>query len=189
VVDDDDDLGRAIVQFLRQKGLDAISYTSAEHLRTALETTSFDGYILDWVLGEESAADLLPVIRAKNPAGPVIILTGQIDAGAQESDLASALATYRAQLYEKPSQPIQCAGTGVRSVASRAIARSFYRIDDAGSPRWMRQAPKRRKAGARVIVSSFESSCALVCIAKQYKYLTSGDFVEYAFLKSVRLSG
>lgn len=106
MVDDDDDLGRAIVQFLRQKGLDAISYTSAEHLRTALETTNFDGYILDWVLGEESAADLLPLIRAKNPAGPVIILTGQIDAGAQESDLASALATYRAQLYEKPSRTL-----------------------------------------------------------------------------------
>lgn len=106
VVDDDDDLAHAIVQFLRQKGLDAISYTSAEHLRTALETTNFDGYILDWVLGEESAAALLPLIRAKNPAGPVIILTGQIDAGARESDLESAIATHRAQLYEKPSRAL-----------------------------------------------------------------------------------
>lgn len=106
VVDDDDDLGRAIVQFLRQKGLDAISYTSAEHLRTALETTNFDGFILDWVLGEEKATALLPLIRAKNPAGPVIILTGQIDAGGDESDLASALTTFRAQLYEKPSRTL-----------------------------------------------------------------------------------
>ena len=107
VVDDDDDLGRAIVQFLRQKGLDALSYTSAEHLRAALETTNFDGYILDWVLGEEKATTLLPLIRAKNPAGPVIILTGQIDAGgAEESDLASALTTFRAQLYEKPSRTL-----------------------------------------------------------------------------------
>jgi DNA-binding response OmpR family regulator len=105
-VDDDDDLGRVIVRFLRQKGLDAVSYTSAEHLRVALETTNFDGYILDWVLGEESANALLPLIRAKNPVGPVIILTGQIDAGAEESDLASALTTYRAQLYEKPSRAL-----------------------------------------------------------------------------------
>lgn len=106
VVDDDDDLGRAIVQFLRQKGLDAISYTTAEHLRAALETTTFDGYILDWVLGDDRASALLPLIREKNPAGPVIILTGQIDGEAQESELASAMAVFRAQLYEKPSRAL-----------------------------------------------------------------------------------
>ena len=106
VIDDDDDLGRAIVQFLRQKGLDAISYTTAEHLRTALETTSFEGYILDWVLSDGRAEELLPLIRAKNPHGPVIILTGQIDGEAQESDLATAMAAFRAQLYEKPSRAL-----------------------------------------------------------------------------------
>lgn len=106
VVDDDDDLGRAIVQFLRQKGLDAISYTTAEHLRTALETTAFDGYILDWVLGDDRAGELLPLIREKNPSGPVIILTGQLDGEAQESELASAMAEFRVQLYEKPSRAL-----------------------------------------------------------------------------------
>ena len=107
VVDDDDDLTRAIVQFLRKKGLEAISYNKAEHLRAAIETTSFDGYILDWLLDDSDARDLLPLIRAKNPNAPLIILTGQIRAGqAQEDDLASTIAAFRAQLYEKPTRAL-----------------------------------------------------------------------------------
>src|SRR5205814_5436467 len=83
------------------------SYNKAEHLRDALETTSFDGYILDWILDESDARDLLPLIRAKNPTAPLIILTGQIKEGqAREDDLASTIATYRAQLYEKPTRAL-----------------------------------------------------------------------------------
>lgn len=107
VVDDDDDLTSAIVQFLRKNGLEAISYNKADHLRAALETTSFDGYILDWLLEDSDARDLLPLIRAKNPNAPLIILTGQIKAGqAHEDDLASTIAAYRAQLYEKPTRAL-----------------------------------------------------------------------------------
>ena len=107
VVDDDDDLTTAIVQFLRKNGLEAISYNKAEHLRVALETTSFDGYILDWLLDESDARDLLPLIRAKSPNAPLIILTGQIRAGqAQEDDLASTIAAFKAQLYEKPTRAL-----------------------------------------------------------------------------------
>jgi CheY-like chemotaxis protein len=107
VVDDDDDLTTAIVQFLRKNGLEAISYNKAEHLRAALETTSFDGYILDWLLDDSDARDLLPLIRAKNPNAPLIILTGQIRTGqAQEEELASTIAAFRAQLYEKPTRAL-----------------------------------------------------------------------------------
>ena len=106
VVDDDENLAQAIVEFLRLKGLDAIAYTQAEQLRAALETTNFDGCILDWVIGEARASELLPLIRSKNATGPIIILTGQVGVGVQESELASAMATYRVQLYEKPSRTL-----------------------------------------------------------------------------------
>lgn len=107
VVDDDNDLTTAIVQFLRKNGLEATSYNKAEHLRAALETTSFDGYILDWLLDDADSRDLLPLIRAKSPNGPLIILTGQIRAGqAAEDDLASTIAAFRAQLYEKPTRAL-----------------------------------------------------------------------------------
>jgi CheY-like chemotaxis protein len=106
VVDDDAPLVQAIVEFLRLKGLDAIGYTNAEQLRTALETTHFDGCILDWLVGTVSADELLPLLRARNPTGPIIILTGQLGAAVQESELASAMAVHRLQLYEKPSRTL-----------------------------------------------------------------------------------
>ena len=105
VVDDDDDLAASICQFLREKGLDAISYRTADHFRAALETARFDGYILDWMLGDGTIRDLLAEVRARNASGPIIILTGQIEAGgAQEDDLASTISAYRAHLYEKPTR-------------------------------------------------------------------------------------
>lgn len=105
IVDDDDDLAASIVQFLREKGLDAISYRTGENLLAALETSRFDGFILDWMLGEGNIRDLLPAVRTRSPGAPIIILTGQIKAGgAHEEELESTLAAYRAQLYEKPTR-------------------------------------------------------------------------------------
>jgi CheY-like chemotaxis protein len=104
VIDDDLHMGQAIVEFLQSKGLEAIAYRQPEQVREALETTHFDGFILDWVLGAETAVDLLPLLRSRNPSGPIIILTGQIGGGAKESDVASALKTHRLQLFEKPTR-------------------------------------------------------------------------------------
>lgn len=85
--------------------LDAISYRTGENLLAALETSRFDGFILDWMLGEGNIRDLLPAVRTRSPGAPIIILTGQIKAGgAQEDELESTLAAYRAQLYEKPTR-------------------------------------------------------------------------------------
>lgn len=106
VLDDDERMVQAVVESLRLKGLDAIGYTQADELRSALETTHFDGYILDWVIGTVSADELLPLLRAKNPTGPIIVLTGQLGAAVEESDVASAMATHRFQLYEKPSRTL-----------------------------------------------------------------------------------
>ena len=105
VVDDDDNLAASICQFLREKGLEAISYRTGDHLRAALESARFDGFILDWMLGEGSIRELLAEVRARNPSGPIVILTSQIaTSGKQEDELAATLSAYRAQLYEKPTR-------------------------------------------------------------------------------------
>jgi len=105
ILDDDRDLAASIVQFLRTKGFDATAFDSIETIVTALQTSRFDGFVLDWVVAGSNIRDLLPTVRAANPVGPVIILTGQIESGgAQEVELASTIATYRAQLYEKPTR-------------------------------------------------------------------------------------
>lgn len=105
IVDGDEDLAISIVQFLRERGLDAVSYRTGENLLAALETSRFDGFVLDWMLGEGNIKELLPVVRTRSPGAPIIILTGQSKAGgAQEEELESTLTAYRAQLYEKPTR-------------------------------------------------------------------------------------
>ena len=57
------------------------------------------------MLGEGSIRHLLPAVRSRSPGAPIIILTDPARAaGAQEEELESALAAYRAQLYEKPTR-------------------------------------------------------------------------------------
>ena len=105
IVDDDAILAASIVQFLREKGLDAVSYRTGKNLLFAMELFGFDGFILDWRPGEGNIRDLLAALRARNPAAPIIILAAQNNAGgAHEEELESLLATYRAQLYEKPTR-------------------------------------------------------------------------------------
>jgi len=107
VVIQDDDLSLSIVQFLREKGLDAISYPVVDHALAALQTSRHDGFIVDWTLSDEGIHALLPAIRSKSPRAPVIVLAGHLDEGQVEEDaLAATIATYRAQLYEKPTRAL-----------------------------------------------------------------------------------
>ena len=64
-------------------------------------------FVVDWLLGDNTAKDLLSRIRARVPSGPVVILTGQIATGAaSEDELVMVGASYRALLFEKPTRPL-----------------------------------------------------------------------------------
>ena len=101
VIDDDEAMAEAIVQVLRQKGLEAISYSNAEHIRSALETTTFDGYIVDWQLGDKDARDVLQLIRSRTAAASLIVLADTLT-DSQEAQFEEVTATFRAQLFVKP---------------------------------------------------------------------------------------
>ncbi|KQW02872.1 helix-turn-helix domain-containing protein [Rhizobacter sp. Root1221] len=105
VIDDDEAAAETIVQVLRQKGLEAISYSNAEHIRSALETTTFDGYIVDWQLGEQDARDVLQLIRGRTAAAPLIVLA-DILTDSQEAQFEEITATFRAQLFVKPARTL-----------------------------------------------------------------------------------
>ena len=104
VLDDDRDSAQSIVDFLGAKGLDAQPFNCAIDLLAAMEGQPFDGFVVDWLLGDNTAKDLLSKIRARVPSGPVVILTGQIATGAaSEDELVMVGASYRALLFEKPT--------------------------------------------------------------------------------------
>ena len=105
VIDDDEATAEAIVQVLRQKGLEAISYSSPEHIRSALETMTFDGYIVDWQLGEHDARDVLRLVRSRTATAPLIVLADTLT-DSQEAQFEEVTTTFRAQLLEKPARTL-----------------------------------------------------------------------------------
>ena len=107
VLDDDGDSAQSIVDFLSAKGLDAKPFDCASSLLAAMDAEPFDGFVVDWLLGENTAKDLLSQIRVRMPSGPLVILTGQIATGlATEDELVMVGTAYRALLFEKPTRPL-----------------------------------------------------------------------------------
>lgn len=107
VLDDDIESAQTIAEFLGTRGIEAAPFSCPSQLLSALETSHFDGFVLDWLLNGATALDILPQIRDHNQTGPLLILTGQLKTGvADEVELESVGGSYRALLFEKPTRPM-----------------------------------------------------------------------------------
>ncbi|MGU7771918.1 response regulator [Burkholderia sp. MR1-5-21] len=104
VVDDSPDVAETICEYFVEKGVNAIPYFNGESFRQALAVEDFDGYILDWMLGDQTAADLVRGIRSsENGGAPIFLLTGKISTGeASEDEIARVVSHYNARCEEKP---------------------------------------------------------------------------------------
>lgn len=104
VVDDSPDVAETICEYFAEKGVAAIAYYDSASFRKALEVEDFDGYILDWMLGAETAAHLVRGIRAsENADAPIFLLTGKISTGeASEDEIADIVSSFNARCEEKP---------------------------------------------------------------------------------------
>lgn len=105
VIDDHEATAGAIVEVLRQKGLEAVSYSTPEHVRSALETTTFDGYIVDWQLRDTDPREILQAIRARTAVAPLIVLTDTLT-DSQEAAFEEITTRFRVQLFEKPARTL-----------------------------------------------------------------------------------
>lgn len=107
VLDDDPDISEPTAEFLRAKGLAAMTYAKADQVLVALESTTFAGFVLDWHLHEGDVLGLLGAIRLKAPTAPILILTGRISDGTvREDEVAQATTKYQCLLFEKPARPL-----------------------------------------------------------------------------------
>lgn len=104
VVDDSPDVAETICEYFAEKGVAAIAYHDSASFRDALEVEDFDGYILDWMLGAETAAGLVRRIRtSENADAPIFLLTGKISTGeASEDEIAEVVSNFNARCEEKP---------------------------------------------------------------------------------------
>ncbi|TCW83025.1 two-component system response regulator [Burkholderia sp. SRS-46] len=104
VVDDSPDVAETVCEYFIEKGVNAIPYFDGESFRKALAVEDFDGYILDWMLGDQTAAGLVRSIRSsENGGAPIFLLTGKISTGeASEDEIARVMSQYNARCEEKP---------------------------------------------------------------------------------------
>ncbi|SMG57088.1 helix-turn-helix domain-containing protein [Paraburkholderia susongensis] len=125
----DDDGGRdasglktadTICLYLNEKGFDATPYYDASSFRKALRHTRFDAFVVDWLLGTETAEAAISDIRQTgNPKAPVFILTGQLEAGnVNESEIARVITAFDVNVLEKPARlPLLAAEISKRLMA------------------------------------------------------------------------
>jgi CheY-like chemotaxis protein len=104
VVDDSVDVAETVCEYFLEKGVNAIPYHDGASFRKALEVEDFDAYILDWMLGDQTAAELVRGIRSsENGDAPIFLLTGKISTGeASEDEIAHIVSHYNARCEEKP---------------------------------------------------------------------------------------
>ncbi|VWX61030.1 conserved hypothetical protein [Burkholderiales bacterium 8X] len=108
VLDDHDESAELIVSYLKTAGFDPVAFTRLEQIAAALAISDFDGYVLDWIIVNDTVRSLVADIRTRDAHGPIVVLTGQMRSGiADESDIATAMTQYRLRFFEKPaSMPI-----------------------------------------------------------------------------------
>ncbi|MDM5182065.1 helix-turn-helix domain-containing protein [Massilia sp. DJPM01] len=105
VVDDEQGFADNMRDFLNESGFKATVFYNATSIERVLhEGATFDGYILDWILGQRTAEGLIKQIRySASPAAPIFLLTGEVASGlADEEELARVITQLDVQIREKP---------------------------------------------------------------------------------------
>ena len=103
VLDDDVDVARGLASGLAAQGFEALPFATSVQLEAALQAGSFDGYVVDWILGRGTAYELLSKLRALSPTAPIALLTGKL--GTPEVDekaMASAIQQLSLLFMQKP---------------------------------------------------------------------------------------
>jgi hypothetical protein len=95
-----------VCMYLNERGFNATAYYDAATFRDAIRRTVFDAFVVDWLLGTETAEAAIQDIRqSDNPRSPIFILTGQLEAGnVNESDIARVITLFDVNVLEKPAR-------------------------------------------------------------------------------------
>lgn len=105
VLDDDQDLTLSVCAHLDESGFTTRPfYRSADLLASALAAPHvYDGYVLDWIVGDASTSTLIAALREQNARAPILVLTAQMLSGrVDESEIADAVKAYDLIFSEKP---------------------------------------------------------------------------------------
>jgi len=103
ILDDDEDLTNSICAHFDASGYDARPFYRIADLLASAAAQRYDGYVIDWIVGETSVLKLIAALREKDARSPIVVLTGQVVAGVvEEVDIADAVKRYDLTFSEKP---------------------------------------------------------------------------------------
>ena len=119
VLDDDQDLTDSICAHLDASGYDARPFYRTADLLASAGGQHYDGYIVDWIVGEKSTLRLIGSLRGQDPKCPIVVLTAQVLSGVvDEADIADAVKRYDLVFSEKPVRTSILAATLERAFAA-----------------------------------------------------------------------
>jgi hypothetical protein len=105
VLDDDESETASLAEHFTLRNCDVQAFSRVDDLVASMKARPFDGYVIDWVLAEGSAAELVGMIRADDRECPIAVLTGKIRSDVMvEPAVAEAISTYKLLFFEKPTR-------------------------------------------------------------------------------------
>ena len=105
VLDDDADESKSLARHFATRGCEVEAFTRVDALIPSMRLKPFDGFVIDWMLAEGSAAELVGMIRADDRDCPIAVLTGKIQSDVLiEPAVAEAVSTYKLLFFEKPTR-------------------------------------------------------------------------------------
>ena len=122
LLEDDTRAAEALVEAFRPLGIVATPFVDSTSLRAAIAHRRFDAYVLDWLLGEGTAAPIVEEIRQHRPRIPIVVVTGALMADSEvEQSLLALSAQWNFSTLDKPVRPMNLANALKQLVtASRA---------------------------------------------------------------------
>ena len=146
IVDDDPEIRRLLVDYLRRNNLEAVAAHDGREMRQALDRHAIDLVVLDLMLPDTDGLTLCRVLRSEDDRLPVLMLTARtethdrvagLDAGADDYlpkpfELAELMARVRALL--RRSRPDE--GTAATSATTTVLQVADLRVDPAARRVW-----------------------------------------------------
>ncbi len=123
LLEDDTRAADALVEAFRPLGIVATPYADSASLRAALLHRRFDAYVLDWLLGDGTAAGIVEEIRVHRAHIPIVVVTGALMADSEmEKQLLELSAQWNFSTLDKPVRPMNLANALKQLVAAAARA-------------------------------------------------------------------
>lgn len=104
IVDDERGFADSLCEYLNDSGLRAVPFYDLASLERSMDERGYDGYVMDWILGERSSESLIKKIRLSEAEDvPVYVLSAKVATGlVAEAEAARAIRQLDVHWRDKP---------------------------------------------------------------------------------------